>query len=156
MAINAPLPPGWEDISNEATGEAAFRNLESDEVVDAHPLDDYFFELVKRRRAAAEAVNGVRGPARGKSVGETVVTRKASERETGDEQLLSKQDMEDIVRHAHESAASHEAEVRRRFACVCFCVCVCACVSVRVCLCVYLCGRARARVCVYARARVCV
>ena len=57
MAINAPLPPGWEDISDEATGEAAFKNFESGEVVDQHPLDDYFFELVRRRRAAVRKVS---------------------------------------------------------------------------------------------------
>ena len=57
MAINAPLPPGWEDISDEATGEAAFKNFDSGEVVDQHPLDDYFFELVRRRRAAVRKVS---------------------------------------------------------------------------------------------------
>lgn len=51
MAINAPLPPGWEDVSDEANGEAAFRNTGTGDVVDQHPLDDYFFELVRRRRA---------------------------------------------------------------------------------------------------------
>ncbi len=59
MAINAPLPPGWEDVSDEAAGDAAFRNVASGEVVDQHPLDDYFFELVRRRRAAARKVSSL-------------------------------------------------------------------------------------------------
>jgi len=48
-AINAPLPPGWEEYLDEQ-GDAAFRNAKLKKDQTEHPLDPYFSELVIRQR----------------------------------------------------------------------------------------------------------
>ena len=50
MAVNAPLPPGWQEMQ-DADGDAQFKNPATGEMQADHPLDPYFRELLQRRRA---------------------------------------------------------------------------------------------------------
>ncbi|CAG9460744.1 unnamed protein product [Pedinophyceae sp. YPF-701] len=49
MAINAPMPPGWREVT-DADGETVFENKDAGERQTEHPLDPFFFELLRRRR----------------------------------------------------------------------------------------------------------
>ncbi|KAA6420807.1 MAG: hypothetical protein FRX49_09196 [Trebouxia sp. A1-2] len=51
MAVAVPTPPGWQQLDN-TEGFAVFRNLETGQEQEAHPLDEYFAELIRRRRLA--------------------------------------------------------------------------------------------------------
>lgn len=55
-AVNAPLPPEWEEFEDDS-GEVLFYNAITKKTSEHHPLDAYFLELVRQRRAvrAAEA-----------------------------------------------------------------------------------------------------
>ena len=61
-AVNAPLPPEWEEYEDDS-GEVLFYNIISKKTSEHHPLDAYFLELVRQRRAvrAAEAAENKRG-----------------------------------------------------------------------------------------------
>lgn len=59
-AVNAPLPPEWEEYEDDS-GEVLFFNVVSKKTSEHHPLDAYFLELVRQRRAvraAQAAANG--------------------------------------------------------------------------------------------------
>ncbi|KAL0017954.1 hypothetical protein WJX77_004210 [Trebouxia sp. C0004] len=48
MAVAVPTPPGWQQLDN-SDGFAVFRNLETGQEQEAHPLDEYFAELIRAR-----------------------------------------------------------------------------------------------------------
>ncbi|KAL0046363.1 hypothetical protein WJX82_010363 [Trebouxia sp. C0006] len=66
MAVAVPTPPGWQQLNN-ADGFAVFRNVETGQEQEAHPLDEYFAELIRRRRLAhkPEGAVGLVGSAPG-------------------------------------------------------------------------------------------
>lgn len=49
-AVNAPLPPEWENYEDE-NGEIYYYNKVSKQHVENHPLDGFFIEVVRQRRA---------------------------------------------------------------------------------------------------------
>ncbi|KAK9802878.1 hypothetical protein WJX72_011447 [[Myrmecia] bisecta] len=56
MAVCAPLPPGWEQY--DLDGYDGYRNTGTGEEQEAHPLDDYFAELVRKDLWADQAASG--------------------------------------------------------------------------------------------------
>ena len=50
LAVNAPLPPGWQELQ-DADGDAIFKNPATGDTQPDHPLDPYFRELLQRRRS---------------------------------------------------------------------------------------------------------
>uniref|UniRef100_A0A383VRH9 WW domain-containing protein n=1 Tax=Tetradesmus obliquus TaxID=3088 RepID=A0A383VRH9_TETOB len=52
MALSAPLPPGWAETVMETDGQPTvmFENAKTGAVQQDHPLDNYFRELMRRRR----------------------------------------------------------------------------------------------------------
>lgn len=49
-AVNAPLPPEWEEYEDD-DGEVYYYNKLTTKTSEHHPLDGYFLELVRQRRA---------------------------------------------------------------------------------------------------------
>eukprot|EP00877_Chromochloris_zofingiensis_P011248 jgi/Chrzof1/6377/Cz18g08030.t1 len=49
MALSAPLLPEWTEVMDDPSGQVMFRDPAGD-FHEAHPLDDYFRELIRRRR----------------------------------------------------------------------------------------------------------
>lgn len=58
LAVSAPLPPGWSE-STDAGGEPIFKNDDTGNIQEEHPLDGYFIELLRRHR------QGIQGAGRG-------------------------------------------------------------------------------------------
>lgn len=56
-AVNAPLPPEWEEYEDDS-GEVLFYNIVTKKTSEHHPLDAYFLELVRQRRALRKAREG--------------------------------------------------------------------------------------------------
>ena len=53
LAVSAPLPDGWSEAHDE-NGDTVFYNEDTQEEVQDHPLDNFFHELIRRRRLEHE------------------------------------------------------------------------------------------------------
>ena len=60
-AVNAPLPPHWEEYEDEG-GEVYFYNTKTKKSLEHHPLDAYFLELVRQERQRLKEDAGLRRP----------------------------------------------------------------------------------------------
>jgi len=62
-AVNAPLPPHWEEYEDE-DGEVYFYNTKTKKSLEHHPLDAYFLELVRQERLRLKEDAGLRRSAK--------------------------------------------------------------------------------------------